>query len=253
MNILDIDIDVFVDPRPDFGIGKGRLPSAHFNAWTPTEVEKFLEERCGLRADKRIPGAIVTCHHELFDIWDQLIADGRLNAPFSITHIDSHADMGLGDASSGYIMCDLIHGSMASRKNFRRESAYGLLEGNYLSFALACRWISDIKYVQHPQTRSHNHGGLPDISDAMFQNSDPNCGIIQLRAFPRGSEKGIDRYWEVHQPIAFEPEVPIEFYDRDAFKSADTFSFLFAAQSPSYTPKTADSLLPIIGKFIEEI
>jgi hypothetical protein len=253
MNILDIDVDVFIEPRPDFGIGKGRLDGTTFKPWSPTKLERFLVEQCGLCQDNPVPGRIVTYHHELFDLWDELIADARLDSPFSLTHVDSHADMGLGDASCGYIMCDLIHGSFADRKKFRRSGSDGLLEGNYLSFALACRWIKHIKYVQHPETRNHNDGGLPDIADAMFKNSDPNCGIIQLRAFPRGSDNGIDRYWEIHDPISFEPEVPIEFHDRDTFQNEDSFSFLFAAQSPNYTPKSADMLLSVIEKFMEPI
>lgn len=252
VNVLDIDLDIFLDPRPCHRAREGRLSSSEYRAWTPEEVEWFLVHHCNLSAVKPIPGKVVSLHHELFDVWDKLIGNGQLAAPFSVTHLDSHADMGMGDASLGYIMCDLLHCDLVSRRNPQSGGAYGLLEGNYVAFALACGWINDIKYVQHPQTQSDNLG-LPDIADRLFRNNDPTCGIIQLKSYPAGSDNGIDRYWELAPPIKLEREVPIEFHDRDTFTSADSFSFFFVAQSPNYTPATSDVILSSIRKFIRPV
>jgi hypothetical protein len=253
MNILDIDTDVFVDPRPHRRRAGERLRASDYHAWTPDRVERFLVEQCNLSVDKRTPGAIVTYHHELFDIWDRLIANGLLSAPFTLTHVDSHADMGMGDASCEYILCDLLHKDLNDRRNPKRGDWDGLQEGNYVSFAVACGWISKINYVQHPQTRKENDRGHPDIADRLFRNSDPNCGIIQLRAFRPGSNDGFNRYWETATPVSFEPELPIAYHERDTFKGTDEFSFLFAAQSPDYTPATVDPILEVLRGFIQPI
>jgi hypothetical protein len=188
----------------------------------------------------------------MYDIWNRLIVGGTLRTPFSLTHVDSHADLGLGDPSYVYIMCELLHADVSLRNNPKRDGAYGLSEGNYVSFALACRWISEFKYVQHPSTRSSNHGGLPDIGDSFFEDNDPERDTIQLKVYPSEIEVGIRRITE-YEPVALEPTVPISYFDRDTFVSTDSYSFLFAAISPSYTPKTTDRIIPVIEKFITPI
>jgi hypothetical protein len=252
VNVLDIDLDVFLDPRPWRKVDEGRLSPSEYQAWSPIQVEEYLVERCKLDPNVPIPGQVVVYHHELFDIWNRLIAGGTLQKPFSLTHIDSHADLGLGDPSYVYIMCDLLHADMSLRNNPKREGAYGLSEGNYVSFALACRWISEFKYVQHPSTRRGNHGGLPDIADSFFEDNDPKRANLQLKRYPQGIEVGINRITE-YEPVALEPPVPISYYDRDTFVSTDNFSFLFTAISPNYTPETTDRIIPVIKKFISPI
>lgn len=72
------------------------------------KVKDFLTKQCGLIEGQRLPGAIVTFHHEMFGRWGQLIATERMTVPFQVIHVDSHADMGMGDASAGYIMGELL-------------------------------------------------------------------------------------------------------------------------------------------------
>jgi hypothetical protein len=217
MNVLDIDLDIFVDPRPRRP-SADRLSATDYSSWSPDRVEEYLTEHCNLDTVNPLPGKIVTYHHELFETWRRLIADGRLVALFSLTHIDSHADMGLGDPSSFHIMCELLHSDLEGRVESTRTGGE-LREGNYVSFALACHWISDLKYVQHPETRIRNAGGLPDIGDVFFKDTNPNRGIIQLKKFLPEYKTGITRLTEL-TPVGLEPEVPIEFFERDNFNSA---------------------------------
>jgi hypothetical protein len=248
VNILDIDIDAFLDPRPRRKATSGRLSSNDYRPWSHSDVEDFLTRRCNLRKDRPLPGGVVTYHHELFDHWNSLIESGQIDAPFHLTHVDSHADMGMGDASAGYIMGELLHHAPDNRNHPKRCGDDGLLEGNYVSFALACQWISSIDYIHHPQLFSQSCK-LHDIPDCLFRDNDPHCGAIQLKKLPRDCHDSVQRL-TTFTPIELEPEVPIRFIKLDDFCADDAFAFVFAAHSPNYTPSTSDSILKVIRDFI---
>ncbi len=250
MNVLDIDLDFFVDPRPNRQANTGRLSAKEYHPWSTQSVEEYLTQRCNLRKGCLLPGAIVTYHHELFDRWKLLIASGELEKPFQLTHLDSHADMGmsLSDNSCGYIMGEHLHYELSDRQNPKRSGNEGLLEGNFVSFSLACRWISSIVYVHHPQLSEQNCG-LHDIPNCMFRENKPRCGVLQLKQLPREYRNSGRRSMEF-TPLSLEPEVPIRIVEREVFQTDDSYSFIFVAQSPRFTPETADPILEVIRQFI---
>ena len=250
MTVLDIDLDLFLDRRPSHVNPNGRLSDAEFGPWSTSDVEEFMIKQCKLSRTRPIPGGVVTFHHELFDIWKKLIAEGRMPALFDVIHADSHADMGMGDASAGYIMGELLHSDPNSRLNPKRDVIDGLLEGNYLSFAIACRWIRSIVYVHHPSVPNDN-GGIHDIPDCLFRNYDPHCGVIELKKLPPECRDGIRRKSEF-TPLAFEPAISIRLEECRSFVSESEPSFLFLAQSPNYTPKSSDRLIEVCRQFIDE-
>ena len=242
--VLDIDLDFFLDNIANCREGDERLPSDEYNPWPADSVRTFLTRQCGLTTP--LPGAVVTEHHELFDVWTSLIDAGRLSIPFNLIHVDAHADMGMGDGGYSYLCCELLHCGMNERRNPRRDRS-GLTAGNYILFAIACRWISSITYVHHPGLRLNPH----DIIDVAFKDNDPNCGIIQLKRFPQEYFRGIHRLTEV-EPSGYEPPVPLTLVCGDSFHIAELPSFLFAAQSPAFTPATSDPLLDVIREFVVE-
>jgi hypothetical protein len=250
VNILDIDIDLFVDPRP-WRKAADRLSPTEYQPWSIQAVETYLTERCGLKRDYPLPGAIVAYHHEVFDCWKKLTASGQLETPFQLTHLDSHADMGMGDGSCGYIMGDLLYREAIERQNPRRDGITGLLEGNYVSFALACGWISSVTYVHHPQLFAKN-GKLHDIPNCMFRGYDPRCGVLQLKTLPPECLDPITRLTDF-TPVSLESEIPIQFIDREDFLADESFPFVFVAHSPNYTPRTADPILDVIRQFIRPV
>lgn len=67
----------------------------------------FLEHQCGLAA--KLPGFAVEHHGELFDRWRDAIQIGVLRPPLAVTHVDAHADLGLGDAGYIYLLTTLVH------------------------------------------------------------------------------------------------------------------------------------------------
>jgi hypothetical protein len=176
MRILDLDLDFFVHGvahwRPEDG---DRLDDEEFPAWDMQEALSFLEERCGL--DAPLPGFVVENHGELFRAWRRAIDAGLISVPFEITHADAHADLGLGDSGYMYLMTDLLHRDPAERLD-PAEGAGGLGDGNYLSFAIACRWLSGLTYV-------HNDEGGRDLMTYHLEDFDPHASRIQLKAMER--------------------------------------------------------------------
>jgi hypothetical protein len=250
VNVLDIDLDFFLKPRPTRREKDGRPSASEYQPWSPAEVEAYLTKRCNLRKRYRLPGAVVTYHHQVFDRWKSLIHSGHLQVPFHLTHIDSHADMGMGDGSAGYIQGELLHCDPTKRHDPKRGDVDGLLEGNFISFAVACRWIERITYVTHPALRQENVGKL-DIPDCLFRNNDPDGGVIQLKKLPTECRNAVRRLttWPA---LALEPEVPLDSKDCNSFFTRAPFSFVFAAQSPNYTPASADCILDTISQFIDD-
>lgn len=240
MKVLDIDLDFFIDPRPRRRAKSGRLSTTEFRAWSAQSVEEYLTQRCNLQKGCPLPGAIVECHHELFDHWRSLISSSDLESPFQLTHLDSHADMGMGDGSCSYIMGELLHRDLRDRQTPKRGGVEGLLEGNYVSFSLACRWISSIVYVCHPELFKQNCGS-DDIPECMFQGNKSGCNVLQLKRLPRECRTSVRRL-EEFVPLSLEPEVSIQVVEREAFHADESYSFIFAARSPGYTPKTADRI-----------
>ena len=98
--VLDLDLDFFVDGiETNRARGDGRLDPDEYPAWSLADTLDFLRARCGLTG--RLPGYVVQYHGELFTRWRDAIDAGLLQAPFHVTHVDAHADLGIGDA--GYI------------------------------------------------------------------------------------------------------------------------------------------------------
>lgn len=105
--ILDVDLDFFLHGVAHWRqAGSGRLDAADYPPWTREDALAFLEERCNLRTP--LPGIVVENHGELFERWGRAIDDGRLALPVSVTHVDAHSDLGLGDATYITLLTELL-------------------------------------------------------------------------------------------------------------------------------------------------
>lgn len=93
--VLDIDLDFFVTPVVHWPQWDGRASAEH-GCWPVEEALAFLTDRCLLAGP--LPGFVTERHDELFWLWREAISDGLLVPPFDVTHLDAHADLGLGDA-----------------------------------------------------------------------------------------------------------------------------------------------------------
>lgn len=253
--ILDLDLDFFVDgvihsPNAE----AGRPDSSEQQPWHLDDVLAFLTTRCGLRG--ALPGRAVETHEQLFPIWRRAIKDGRLEPPFHVTHVDAHGDLGFGDASYVYLMTELLFAKPVDRQH-PRTGERGLAESNYLAFAIACRWISDLVYVFCP-------GGGDDVFPYYRAGFDRRANAIQLAALSRNelerlkelsreqSKTELERF---RDSLAgrLEPAVPLATLPWRAFRAMGRFDAIFLARSPSYAPAEADVIYDEIrGRFIDE-
>ena len=143
--VLDVDLDFFVHGAAHWrGREHGRLPGDEYPPWPVEEAVNFLVQRCRLRGS--LPGFVVENDGDLFPLWRSAIKKKELEAPFHLTHVDAHADLGLGDSGYVHLMSDVLFRPVEERDD-ANAGVGGLGDGNWLAFALACRWISDLVYV----------------------------------------------------------------------------------------------------------
>jgi hypothetical protein len=243
MRILDIDLDFFLNNIAHDNASDGeRLSDDEFKPWSEPEVRAFLESRCGLSTDKRIPGKFIVNHHEAFYWWRQLIRSGKLTKPFEVVHVDAHADLGAGTFafSACYVTYELLHRPPEQREMPEADGT-NFNAGNYLLVAVACRWLSKLVYVMHPKNN------LQDCEDWLFADdgylemiSLPKCKKPEL-AIPGVSAKVLDR----EPPVEFDLSVPYKFNDQG------DFDFIVLCHSSGFTPKSSDTLIPVIMEYMD--
>ena len=96
MRVLDIDLDFFLAGCCTLA-DKGRRPELFgHEPWESGRVRRFLEGNCGLSKDRPIPGRIFETHDSALELWRDMLEAKRLTAPFDVTHIDAHSDLGIG-------------------------------------------------------------------------------------------------------------------------------------------------------------
>ena len=86
MRVLDLDMDFFLsDPCPLAPLGE-RPAESCAQAWSDEQVVSFLEEQCGLSAEKPVPGAI-------FDTHDKALAFRWIDNLAYVRNPKSHQDI----------------------------------------------------------------------------------------------------------------------------------------------------------------
>lgn len=269
MKILDLDMDYFMTTAAAF-IGESvedRLDEEFYgeHVWKEDEVREFLEKHLGLSKEHKIPGRIVVHHNEALFFWQELINKGELTVPFEVIHVDSHADLGLGCFSYGYICNYLLTLPVEERpnnSNYQNPINGEILDvsmADYLLYAIAYRWIEKLTYCGNPNEQCNDYiwYTLKNMQEYPIWNTPVRTAIQLLHNLedhmPFGSEdeRGIARYIENSQK---EPEVPFLIIPtiEDVQYEGD-FDFAVLAQSPNYTPASADFIMDIFREYIIEI
>ena len=234
MRVLDLDMDFFLSaPCPLAKYGE-RPDESCAEVYSDEEVVRFLEEQCGLSKEHPVPGAIFDTHDKALDFWKARLDEGRLTAPFEVVHVDTHSDLAFGPPGPDYMLNVVIARPVEIRERigFYRE-AVELDEANYLLFALSFRWIDRLTYVKNPKS----HRDVP----AQLLNEEGN---IHLRSF-------VSRLFEGKNGL--EPVVPFEvFEDYRAFQKKG-YDFVTMAQSPRYSPRSADRIMRIVRQYLIEM
>jgi|HubBroStandDraft_1064217.scaffolds.fasta_scaffold102749_1 hypothetical protein len=251
--ILDLDLDFFVWPIEYWPEGGGRLPEGECTHSRPDEVREFLETSCSLKRGKTIPGHEMVEHEDAFSTWRRWLHAGILTAPFDVIHVDAHADLGLGDGGWVYLLSELLALPLTERSE-PRVGPRALNSGNYLAFAIANRWIASLTYVfPHRKPPAQGHEARPtDLMPLLFRDRNARTGLIELgRYSPDTVLRIAERTSNPPAPISVEPVVPFNYVPSYQFRF-EGFTHMVVAQSPQYTPASADELLPIFRDYFVE-
>ncbi len=253
MRVLDLDLDFFMDtPTTGKGLLDGRARDDEHTPWIERNVVAFLENQCGLSRGRRIPGRFVTDHHEAFLTWREWIDSKRLTVPFSVDHVDAHADVGYGMDGWEYLLNDIVHRDVADRLHPQVDDE-SMHIGNYLLFAAACRWLSQLTYVSLDEGR--------DLLYLAFKDFDVRSGALQLMKYNEREWKTImDRFAgskpkeliRAIPPLALEPEVPFRVVPHREYKNTEPFDLMILCHSPRYTTPRSDTLIPVIREYFED-
>lgn len=275
MKILDVDMDYFVKHNYSESIDNSneRLPDKEFadKVWTEQEVRTFLEKNLGLSKAKRIPGRLVTHHNEALFFWEEQVRAGNLIAPFEVIHIDSHADLGLNyNGALGHITKNLLPKPVIERPRYSEYESSGEKRiegiGDYLLFAIAYRMISSLTYCGNPLKQCNDFPWTiiqyGKETDVVVNGGPVESAILLLHSdkrFPSisGTNDPISRskYQEyLKSCTSDEPIVPFHIIPRivDVHYDGD-FDYAVLAQSPNYTPASADYIMKVFEEYIDVI
>ena len=269
MIVLDLNLDYFMEKVASF-IGESvtdRLSDEYYGSfvWKEDKVRNFIENNLGLSKNNKIKGCIVKGHNEALFFWKKLIDQNKLEVPFSVVHVDSHADLGLGYPSSvDYIKDNLIKYPVENRFENRFfelddiKTDIGI--GDYLLYAIAFRWIDRLTYCANPNDGKDDYDWDWDILKEFKEKYISNIPVsqtIQLAyndkmemPYYQSSDEEKEAYWA---SAIKEPEVPFEIIPTiDDVNYNGNFNFITVAQSPNYTPESADYILEILSEYIDQ-
>jgi hypothetical protein len=243
--ILDLDLDFFL-----YGVAgsrvpeDGRLDEDEYPPWPAEEVIEFLEHHLGL--DRRLPGVAVEDHVEVFTCWRDAIDAGMLRPPFDVVHVDAHADLGHGEPSWNYLLTELLHEELATRRHPRQDDWRYMTSGNYLTFAIACRWLASLTCV------GHGSGRVGDVHQYVMEGRRLDADHIHLVPYPKDIGSKLLLAGCASPLASHEPRVPFAKIGYESFRADGPFDAIYLARSPEFTPAPADEIYDLITtRFIE--
>lgn len=244
--VLDLDLDFFVHGVEHYrDRDADRLHADEYPAWSLTETLDLLHSRCGLTG--RLPGFVVEHHGEMFACWRDAIDAGTLRVPFHVTHVNAHADLGLGDDGYVHLLADVVW----REPEDRRDPGKALNDGNYLAFAIGCRWLAGLDYVYNRD--GYNPG---DLMWCLMEGFSADAEYIQLAALTKRQihDELLSLGSRRPTPARLEPRVAFRHMGWPQFAASEPFDFVCLARSPEYTPATCDALFDAISeRFIDAI
>ena len=263
MKVLDLDMDYFMEHIAciPFSVSH-RLDEDNYGdtVWSEERVRNFLENNLGLSKKNKIPGRVVVGHNESLFFWEELLEQGKLTDPFEVVHVDSHADLGLGCSSSDFLQSAFLTLPVETRRRIRDDDeGVGISIGDYLLWAVAYKMISKITYCANPNGDKNDYvwDTLKDFKDDMIWDK-PISNYIQLKynsqmEWPKYNDS--KEYKKKYMLGAIkDPEVELKIIPTiEDVKFQGDFDYAVIAQSPNYTPASADFILDIFREYIVEI
>lgn len=232
MRVLDIDLDFFLSAPCPFAEEGTRPDDSCADPWTEIQTRGFLENNLGLSTARPVPGRIFDTHDGSALFWKELADAGKLSLPFTVTHVDTHTDLGIAQKGYPYVKHLVLARPPKARSDFETFRAEGQLnEANYLVFALAARMIGRLENLRNPLSR-------PDLPGEMLRDETH----LQLKsAFPglfeaKNGEEPIAEYAQYDDPFSYRAQAP--------------YDLITLARSPRYTPRSADFLEKVIADYL---
>lgn len=264
MKVLDLDMDYFMEHIASFISfnTSERLDEDGYGdtVWSEERVRDFLENNLGLSKNNKIPGRVVVGHNESLFFWEELLEQGKLTDPFEVVHVDSHADLGLGCSSSDFLQSAFLTLPVETRRRIRDDDeGVGISIGDYLLWAVAYKMISKITYCANPNGDKNDYvwDTLKDFKEDMIWNK-PISNYIQLKynsqmEWPKYNDS--KEYKKKYMLGAIkDPEVELRIIPTiEDVKFQGDFDYAVIAQSPNYTPASADFILDVFRDYIVEI
>ncbi len=237
ITVLDIDIDLFVDPLPTGPLVRTGRRAEGVEAWRPEKVVDFMQTWLGLNSDRRIPGRVFETHEEILD------ALAELQSPVHLYHLDAHADLGIGQD------CYRFYSDFLAIERSLRPSRlceFNPRQGDFLLYAIACDFVGSIDYVTHPEVFAY----CPDIPIGMDRWTDKYTdGYLDLRRFCGTSLEYSTRSTEQELDCS----IPLRMFNRDEFRPPTvSFDCMFITRSPDFTPRMSDRVVDRLqNKFLD--
>ncbi|MCB9555208.1 MAG: UPF0489 family protein [Deltaproteobacteria bacterium] len=183
----------------------------------------------------------------MFPFLRGLIDDGHLAVPLRLIHIDAHADLGMGDAAYIFLITDLLHRPLGERAdNFPDDD--GLTSGNWLAFAIANQWVSQLLFPQRDDEAD-------DFFPFYWDPKQPE--ELRMRAATKNQvddvisgRSSIDDF-RVNVP-ATEPPVSMHRPPLSELHEGPA-DFMFVCRSPNYSPAAADPLFDRVCERIQPL
>jgi hypothetical protein len=227
INVLDIDLDLFVEPRTDGSSQRdqsGRVTDSH--AWSREAIAVYVDALLATSAP--VP------RWSFFDTHDEVMEVlAGLPEPCRLFHLDAHADLGIGEPLHEF-HADFLMLPLESRRE--KLLRCRLTEGNFLLYAIAAGLVVELHYVTHPDVLYRQ----PDIDIPIgmdWWEKKPEVGQIQIRRYStrEEAERPLER------PTVLELAIPLRMYSRDHFSSPRvSFDYVLVIRSPRYTPPSID-------------
>lgn len=266
MKVLDLDMDYFMTQIAHVRFShKERLDEASYgdSVWSACKVRQFLENNLGLSKNHKIPGRIVSGHNEALFFWEELLNSKRLSDPFDVVHVDSHADLGLGDTSWRFLQSAFLTLPIETRRKIHNYKFCGEIKeisiGDYLLWAVAYKMVSSITYCANPNGDKNDYvlDTLKNFHEEMIWDK-PVKNYIQLKyneTMEKPNYNSYNAYKKKYLEGAIkDPEVELLIIPTiEDVKFAGDFDYAVMAQSPNYTPASADFIMHIFREYIEEI
>ncbi len=267
MKVLDLDMDYFMDEVAAFipSSVDERLPESDYGkaVWSENRVRTFLEENLGLSQQNKLPGRIVKGHNESLFFWEELMKQGKITAPFEVVHVDSHADLGLGTPTSSFLQGSFLTLPIETRKRIRNyefnDKICDIDIGDYLLWGVAYRMFSKITYCANPKGECNDYcvDTLKDFEEEFIWEK-PVSQYIQLTynknmELPQYNSTKYYKHKYLEGAVR-EPEVELRITPKiENVKYNGDFDFVVLAQSPNYTPASADFIMNIFREYIVEM